>query len=398
MILKAKFWGYICAVALVGFIGSRGYTHFFDTSSPDLQLQGIDTDNCYSGELNCSLLSSKKGEISVSLDGKPLVQKFAIAPGEQGHAFSIPTNTLVNGHHTLTADITDSTYRKNKSNIERTFYVDNVPLQAALIKSDDEFKVLQGRTLHVQMQLNKKVKSAQISALYQTYDCFPESPNSTVYEAFIPVACEENAAEYPLAIEVVDAVGNSTNLEDTFQVVSYPFKKSTLHVSNEKMVEEKELGKDNKQVEDFFLSIAQNSPKEKFWRGSFCAPIEVERVSTEYGTVRTTQYKGMYAHKAVDVINTPKSVVWAPQKGKVVVKDRFVDTGNTVMIDHGHGVVTMLCHLDTFADIKEGQMVNKGNPVGTIGKTGYSSGYHLHWEMRINNVHVDPMQWTQPVF
>ncbi len=398
MIFKTRFWGYVCAVGLIGFIGARGYTYFFDSSVPELQLQGVDADGCYAGDMQCSLLSSKKGELSVLLDGKPVFEKCTIASGQQGHTFSIPTTTLSNGHHALTIEVTDSTYRKNKTEVDCSFFVDNVPLQAALIKPEDAFKVSQGRTLHVQMQLNKKVKTAQISALYQTYDCFPESPNSTVYEAFIPVACEENAAEHPLSIEVVDAAGNTQKIEDTFLIEAYPFKKSTLHVSNEKMVEEKELGKDSKQVEDFFLSIAQNSPKEKLWRGTFCTPIEVERVSTEYGTVRTSQYKGMYAHKAVDVINTPKSVVWAPQRGKVVVKDRFVDTGNTVMIDHGHGVVTMLCHLDTFADIEEGQMVNKGNPVGTIGKTGYASGYHLHWEQRVNNVHVDPLQWTQPVF
>ena len=53
---------------------------------------------------------------------------------------------------------------------------------------------------------------------------------------------------------------------------------------------------------------------------------------------------------------------------------------------------------EDFADIEVGQKVAKGNPVGTMGKTGYAQGYHLHWEMRLNNIAIDPMQWTKANF
>jgi len=42
--------------------------------------------------------------------------------------------------------------------------------------------------------------------------------------------------------------------------------------------------------------------------------------------------------------------------------------------------------------------LKKGKPIGTVGKTGYASGYHLHWEIRVDNVAVDPMQWTKHNF
>ncbi len=398
MILRVRFWGYLLLMGVIGFLSFKSYTYLFDSSSPHLLLRGVASDCFYAGEMQCAVASSKAGEISLWLDDQPLINKFSIAAGEQGHLFTIPTKTLSNGKHTLKAHITDSTFNKNKAEIEQAFQVDNVPLQAALLKSEEEFKVFQGRTLHVQLQVNKQIKSAKISALSQTYDCFPESKSSSVYEAFIPVACEENPNEYLFSVDVTDRVGNSMKLDNKFQVVTFPFKKTSLQVSNEKMVDEKELGKDNKRFEELLVKCADESPKEKLWKGVFCTPIEVQRVSTEFGTVRTTQYKGLYAHKALDVLNLPKSVVWAPQSGIVKVKDRFVDTGNTVVIDHGLGVITMLCHLDSFAEIEEGQVIGKGNPVGTIGKTGYASGYHLHWEMRLNNIHVDPMQWTKLIF
>ena len=86
--------------------------------------------------------------------------------------------------------------------------------------------------------------------------------------------------------------------------------------------------------------------------------------------------------------------MWASQDGVVVIKDRYVHAGNAIVLDHGCGVVTIYFHLDSFADINVGDTVKKGKPVGTLGMTGYATGYHLHWELRVNNIAVEPMQWT----
>jgi murein DD-endopeptidase MepM/ murein hydrolase activator NlpD len=134
------------------------------------------------------------------------------------------------------------------------------------------------------------------------------------------------------------------------------------------------------------------------WRGLFCTPIDIIKTTCDYGTIRTTQRKGRYAHKAVDVINTPGCVVWAPQDGMIAMKERFAYTGNTIVIDHGWGIVSIFCHLEDFAKISVGDRIAQGNPIGTMGKTGYATGYHLHWEMRIGNTPVDPLQWTKTGF
>ncbi len=99
-------------------------------------------------------------------------------------------------------------------------------------------------------------------------------------------------------------------------------------------------------------------------------------------------------HKALDIVaSAPRAVVWASQSGIVVLKDRYVHSGNTIIIDHGWGILSMYFHLETYANIEAGQKIRKGNPIGTMGKTGYAGGYHLHWEMRVGNVAIDPMQW-----
>ena len=91
------------------------------------------------------------------------------------------------------------------------------------------------------------------------------------------------------------------------------------------------------------------------------------------------------------------SVIWASNSGVIVLKDRFTHSGNTIVIDHGCGIVSMYFHLHDFADVQVGQKVKKGNPLGRMGMTGFANGQHLHWEIRVNNVAVDPMQWTQLV-
>lgn len=391
----------LCILGLGGFVGWRGYHYFFDTTAPECSLTGIEDNHYYAGDVYCILAGHdgyKVADISVLLDGTSLISKYKINSRRFEHPFTVPTKNLPNGRHVLTVEVMNGTYAKKKITQERTFYVDNDPLQAALVRSGNDLKVFQGRTLHVQFQVNKEIQQATAQVLSNNFECFPESKNARIYECFVPISCEEVPNEYIASIDIVDKTGRTCHLDAKFQVIMFPFKKQLLHVSAEKMKIEKELGSSNDQLELELETLAKNSPKEKLWQGTFYPPIEIQAVSTDFGTVRTTQEKGRYVHKAVDVLNAPKSVVWAPQDGVVVVKNRYMHSGNTVVLDHGYGILSLFFHLDDFADITPGKKVKRGNPIGTLGKTGYASGYHLHWEMRINNIQIDPLQWIKPNF
>lgn len=395
---KIKAVGMLIACVTTGWIGWSTYSYMFDRSVPHVQIDGLVSAGYYCGDVQCSVTTDKKGELSVWLDGQPLLSKFKVSGAGQAHPFSIPSKTIANGEHSARIEFVDSTYNKNSVELDRIFYVDNMPLQAAFVRPESDAKVFQGRTLHLQFQVNKPIASAKVKALSHEYECFPESENSSIYECFMPIPCEEKPNEYLLTVEVMDNVGNTLNLENKFQVVMYPFKKQTISIDKKKVEEEKAIGKSIRQREEDFARLAAQSPKEKMWRGAFCTPIDVQRVTTEFGVVRTTQEKGRYMHKALDVINMPKSVVWTPQAGVVVLKDRYEDAGNVVAVDHGWGVISYFYHLDDFAEIEVGQKLAQGNPIGTLGKTGYARGYHLHWEMHVNNVAIDPMQWTKSTF
>lgn len=376
-------------------IGWWAYGYFFDKTVACVVVNGIDENCYYCGDVRCAVQADKTGDISLWLDTQNLTNNVRIKAHQDGQFFTIPTKTLSNGKHTLKVEFADNSFNRNKTGLMHDFYVDNMPLQAVFVKTGAPYKVFQGRTLHIQFQVNKEIKHAYIHTLSRTFECFPEAKNSKIYECFIPIECEEQPNEYLFSVDIEDKVGNTLHLDNKFQIVMYPFKKEVLTVTANKVQEEKSLGRDGKDLEDEIAQLTTQSPREKLWRGTFCAPIEIQRVSCDYGTVRTTQHKGRYAHKAVDLINAPRSVVWAPQDGIVVMIDRFGPSGNTVIIDHGLGILSLFYHLDDFADIAVGQKIVQGNPIGTIGKTGFATGYHLHWEMRINNIPVDPLQWIK---
>jgi len=385
----------IVVLVIVFWFGWQTYAYFYDTKIACLDVSGISEHCYYSGDVRCSVQADKTGNISLWLDAQNLTDNVRIKANQEGQSFIIPTKTLHNGKHSLRVEFADTSFNRNKAELNREFYVDNLPLQAVFVKTGSPYKVFQGRTLHVQFQVNKEIKNAHINTLSRTFECFPEAKNSKIYECFIPIECEEQPNEYLLSVDIEDKVGNSLHLDNKFQIVVYPFKKEVLTVTAHKVQEEKALGRDGKNLEDEIAQLSAQSPHEKLWRGTFCAPIEIQRITCDYGTIRTTQHKGRYAHKAVDVINMPRSVVWAPQDGIVVMKDRFAPSGNTVIVDHGLGILSLFYHLEDFADIEVGQKVAQGNPLGTIGKTGFATGYHLHWEMRINNTPVDPLQWVK---
>lgn len=385
----------VIVLIVVSWIGWQAYAYVFDKTVACVTINGINENGYYAGDVRCAVRADKKGDVSLWLDAQNLVNNVRIKAHQDGQSFTIPTKTLSNGKHQLKLEFSDNSFNKNKNVMQYDFYVDNQPLQAVFVKTGSPYKVFQGRTLHVQFQVNKEIKQAYINTLSRKFECFPEAKNSKIYECFIPIECEEQPSEYLLSADIEDKVGNSLHLDNKFQIVVYPFKKEVITVTADKVQEEKALGRDGKNLEDDLVQLALQSPREKLWRGMFCAPIEIQRVTCDYGTVRTTQHKGRYAHKAVDVINLPRSVVWAPQDGVVVMKDRFAPSGNTIVVDHGLGILSLFYHLDGFADIEVGQKVVQGNPIGTIGKTGFATGYHLHWEMRINNTPVDPLQWIK---
>ncbi|MCX5924294.1 MAG: M23 family metallopeptidase [Candidatus Dependentiae bacterium] len=399
MIPQGRYIVLCLTLCLVAYVSRRTYLYYFDTTQPQVTVTGFEDGKAYAGDVTGSLKGSspyKVSHISMWIDDSLMHRDFRINKKQFDHPISIPVKTIADGLHSLKFEIVDGTKSQNKTCIERSFYTDNVGLQAALVSPSSGYRVPQGSCLHIQVQVNKQIKSVTAKVLTGSYLFFPESKNSLVYETFIPIECEQEAAEYPFTVEVVDRLGNKAILENKFQVMSVAFKRRILNVQGNKLQSELAFTQLQEQdLEDALAKLSTQSVPEKLWSGVFEVPIVSKGITTEFGVIRTSQERGRRVHKALDLIAEPRSVVWASNNGVVVLKDRFTHSGNTVVIDHGCGVLSLYYHLLDFTDISVGQRVKKGHPLGRMGMTGYASGDHLHWEIRVNNTAVEPMQWTQ---
>jgi murein DD-endopeptidase MepM/ murein hydrolase activator NlpD len=386
-------------LALSGYIARRIHLYYFDQTAPQVTVIGFENDKGYAGDVTGMVKGSspyKISHISMWLDDNLIHKDFKINRSCINHPISIPVKTIPDGQHILKFEIVDGTKHQNKTFIERIFYTDNLELEACLTPVATGYRVQQGRCLYLQLQTNKSIKSAQAMVLDNVYNFFPDRKNSLTYEVMIPIECEQETCQYPFSVEVLDRLGNKIVIENKFQVMAVAFKRKILNVAGDKLHSELEFTPLQEQdLEVALEKFAKESQPEKYWSGTFDVPLVMKGITTEFGVIRTSQERGRRVHKALDLISDLKSVIWASANGIIVLKDRFTHSGNTIVIDHGCGVVTMYYHLHDFADVNVGQRVKKGHPLGRMGRTGYAGGDHLHWELRVNNVAVDPMQWTQ---
>ncbi len=116
------------------------------------------------------------------------------------------------------------------------------------------------------------------------------------------------------------------------------------------------------------------------------------RISSRFGTRSDPFNFSQKVHEGIDIAADYGTTILASATGKVTLSDWYGNYGKCVIIDHGYGLSTLYGHCQTLL-VKEGQTVKKGDKIATVGSTGRSTGPHLHFEVRLNGVPVDPLQY-----
>ncbi len=154
-------------------------------------------------------------------------------------------------------------------------------------------------------------------------------------------------------------------------------------------------GPENEQVAKIMAPVTP----EKMWQGAFQFPTGYTKsFPSRFGSRRNYNGTGYnYYHSGLDFYGGTGTKITAPAKGRVVFTGEMTVRGNLTILDHGWGVYTAYFHQSEI-DVKVGDIVEPGQTIGLIGATGRVTGPHLHWEVWVGGVPVNPMEWTQQAF
>jgi len=148
--------------------------------------------------------------------------------------------------------------------------------------------------------------------------------------------------------------------------------------------------------EDAFLTgIYSQFTDTAYWDGPFTLPITGTIISASYGASRSyNQGPVEIFHTGIDFAGPIGTPIYAPAAGRVIFSDTLAIRGNTLILDHGLGVMTGYYHLSA-VHVDVGQDVETGQHIADGGSTGLSTGPHLHWDLRILDAAVDGLQWIE---
>lgn len=237
-------------------------------------------------------------------------------------------------------------------------------------------KVSQGSVLFIRV-FDKTAKSVKIKET--TFPLF-ESKDGVSKGVLIGVPARWNSGErYPVEVDE-KTTGKAVEVEEKSR------KLEILTIEKSKLVSNEETAKQGKVL----LAAISSLKIEKLWNGNFLKPVE-GMITTEYGTRRTVNGKKGGVHRGVDIGAEEGTVVKAANNGIIAISRNHILTGNTIVLNHGAGLVSVYYHMSELT-AKENQKIKKGEVIGKVGSTGVSTGAHLHWGIWIFGVDVDPFE------
>lgn len=206
--------------------------------------------------------------------------------------------------------------------------------------------------------------------------------------AFVGFPANARVGRYPVTV-----TWPGGQAETALEVVHKKFTEDRLTVT----AEQEATYYDPRQAEEWarVFALRSNSWSVPLWDGPFRKPLEGDvPITTYFGEIRIVNGTETGRHSGMDFGADEGTPVVAPARGRVLMAEKLIVSGHTIIIDHGMNLYTAYYHLSAY-DVKPGDWVEPGQIIGRVGNTGFSTGPHLHWTATIGNVPVDPWPLTE---
>jgi len=204
---------------------------------------------------------------------------------------------------------------------------------------------------------------------------------------------------YPLLMEANLPDGSKQSFEQMMLVTSGNYLREDILLNDPSTIDPAVTEPELQNI----TAITAPATPTRFWDGIFTSPaVYPDCFTSRYGTRRTykvinsdTEIPGF--HSGLDFCGGEGLQIFAPAAGKVVFAAPLTVRGNATIIDHGWGVYSGFWHQSQLL-VNVGDMVEPGQVIGLVGGTGRVTGPHLHWEVWVNGVQVNPLDWLNQAY
>lgn len=188
-------------------------------------------------------------------------------------------------------------------------------------------------------------------------------------------------------LQVEYSSGSSSNHD--FTVKEKKYQEQRLTISNNRQVNpnENDMQRINRESLEMRAAFAHWT-EELTPNFQMQAPVDGIQ-SSSFGLRRFFNDQPRAPHSGMDIAAPEGAPIIAPADGIILSTGNYFFNGNTIILDHGFGLISLYCHMNTI-DVENGQNVKTGEQIGRVGKTGRVTGPHLHWSINLNGSRVDP--------
>lgn len=174
----------------------------------------------------------------------------------------------------------------------------------------------------------------------------------------------------------------------TLTIQAYNFRVQHLFIS-EQIAARTRNEASSAEYNKYYVPSRLQSHPERYYTEPFVIPA-FGRLSTEFGQIRHVNNSPTSSrHSGLDISNVIGTPIFAVNRGRVVLSMYLIMTGHTIVIDHGQGLFSTYFHMDSRIS-EQGEMVERGQQIGYMGTTGFSTGSHLHLTMSIYDTNIEP--------